>query len=279
MTPSRFEWERALRDADDVPWHVKAIALLVGTYMSADGQDARPSAASLARSAGLSRASVFRLLAEAETAGWLRSVARSGKVTYRYPQIPTDPSYQQDGSHSWDGSHPQDPSHQQDGSTSDRGLTDETRGSYQRDGRGLTGETQQSQDNHKTTQSPRARAAGDLAAEVGVSEEEIEDLIAKITVERPDLRSPVAYLRTLHRNGDLTALLAESKSKRQQTTIAAELERARADPALICPCGRAGGLHRRSDTGRLACAACARDEDQPPSNVVPLSKTNGATIR
>lgn len=88
--PSRFEWERALRTAD-LPWHIKSVLLLVGTYMSHNGHDARPSVPKLAEHTGLSRASIFRILADAAAAGWILNDPRPGYCTTRLPATPVPP--------------------------------------------------------------------------------------------------------------------------------------------------------------------------------------------
>lgn len=97
MIPTRFAWERALRADETVPWHLKSVLLLLATYMSNDGSEARPSVPTLARQSGLSRARVFELLRQAGERGWVQSVSAPGKVTVRLPQIP-DPSCPPDGS-------------------------------------------------------------------------------------------------------------------------------------------------------------------------------------
>ncbi|WP_285485610.1 hypothetical protein [Amycolatopsis taiwanensis] len=109
------------------------------------------------------------------------------------------------------------------------------------------------------TRSPRAHAsdAARLAEEASASEDEINTLVEKITAERPDVASPVAWLRACHKRGDLAEMLAEVRTEYQRARVAGELERARLDRRMECEHGTPGGLYRRPDTGRSAtCAQC-----------------------
>ncbi|HET9892611.1 MAG TPA: hypothetical protein VFQ42_19135 [Mycobacterium sp.] len=85
---ARFRWERAVRKAG-IPMHVKGFALLIATYMNADGSNARPSSKRLIEDTGYSRQRVFELLAEAESAGWLVTVKVAGKPSERRPSMPS----------------------------------------------------------------------------------------------------------------------------------------------------------------------------------------------
>jgi hypothetical protein len=93
----RFDWERALRDSD-LPTTTKAVCLLLGTYMSPDGGDARPSVSTMCRQLDLTRSTVHEHLARATAAGWLASIEATGRVTVRLATLP-DLSGQPDGSH------------------------------------------------------------------------------------------------------------------------------------------------------------------------------------
>jgi Helix-turn-helix domain len=66
----RFEWERALRDAD-VPPGMKLTLFALGTYMNGDGGSAYPGVARLARNVGHSHRTVRRHLSQARHDGWL----------------------------------------------------------------------------------------------------------------------------------------------------------------------------------------------------------------
>lgn len=84
----RFEWERAVRRAPTLPWHVKSFLLLLGTYMDKDGTNCRPSSAELESVMVRSRQRIFELLAIVEAEGWMRFEPRPGKPTLRVPLIP-----------------------------------------------------------------------------------------------------------------------------------------------------------------------------------------------
>lgn len=247
----RFEWERALRAAPGMPWHVKAFLLYIGTYMSADGRNARPSVARIVRETGLSRSRVFELLQAGEAAGWLRTVPEKGKTSLRLPTVPTGDT---------DPSDLPDPSDTPDPSTGAGGPTHRTGGSDTPDGGGPTHRTQQSHLQH--TYNSSLRAADDLdqlAAETGATRDEIETLIEETHRDRPDVGRPVAYLRALQRNGDLDDRLAELRAEQFRARIAAELHTARRDPAMRCHHGTDAGLYIRPDTGTSPCALCRHE--------------------
>ena len=90
MTPStdkgepprltKWDWERAVRESD-LRTTMKALLWALGTRMSRDGGDCFPSADTIAADASLTRSSVFVLLKEAATAGWLEVVPKGGRAS------------------------------------------------------------------------------------------------------------------------------------------------------------------------------------------------------
>jgi hypothetical protein len=175
---SRWEWERALRAATSVPWHVKSFLLLIGTYMDGSGNGAQPSAAALGAQCERSRQRVFELLKEAEGLGWIRTEGANGKKKTRLPFIPppSDRSYRSEED-------------EEDG-TSQTGLTG---GSDVSDGTRQTGQTRQEQEHLGTTggappPDPRRADAPRAARRI---EQEPEPDRTKTTTTEVERESPV----------------------------------------------------------------------------------------
>lgn len=95
-----------------------------------------------------------------------------------------------------------------------------------------------------------------LADEVGATAAEVEALVRKLGAERPNVSSPVAWLRRCHQSGDLAPMLREQRAERMRQQIGRELEQARRDRALECEHGTPGGRYRRPDNGQSPCAQC-----------------------
>jgi len=109
-----------------------------------------------------------------------------------------------------------------------------------------------------TSSSPTSLAQ--LATDASATEEEINLLIQNINTTRPDIRSPLAYLRKCQQQGDLAELLAAVRDEHQRTVLADELAEARRGPECIH--GREGGQHLRSDTGRRLCPQCQANTER-----------------
>jgi Helix-turn-helix domain len=93
---ARFAWERALRADRTLPWHVQGFLHFLASYMDADGKNAYPSVVRLAVESGSSQATVYRLLQEAESAGFVVSERSPGKPSARFPATP-NPSHPREG--------------------------------------------------------------------------------------------------------------------------------------------------------------------------------------
>ncbi|WP_158887912.1 hypothetical protein [Amycolatopsis anabasis] len=245
----RFEWERALRAAENVPWHVKSLLLMVGTWMSADGSNARPSLAALSSATGLSRSRVIELLGIAEESGWLRPVRTRGKVTLRHAAIP-DPSNQSDPSNE------QDPSDPPDRSTGSTRPTHRTRGSDPPDGTRPTHRTQQSQDNPLITH-PDRDEDDDLATfakKVNATPEQLRQ-VAKQHPTR--VVALVPWLEKLHANGDLLPkvdVVKEAEHKAIRRTLVDE-----APDHPDCRHHIPGGNRRKPGYDWCVCPDCRRE--------------------
>lgn len=64
---------------------------------------------------------------------------------------------------------------------------------------------------------PRESSATALAAEVGASEEEMTLLVEKVRRDHPHVKSPQAWLRRCHENGDLATMLADVRARHVET--------------------------------------------------------------
>lgn len=72
----RFDWERAVRNDDDILGNRLLVLLVLGTYMDKDGGNAKPSLETLGSKCGLHPATVGRHLNWARDAGYLHQVSR-----------------------------------------------------------------------------------------------------------------------------------------------------------------------------------------------------------
>ena len=103
----------------------------------------------------------------------------------------------------------------------------------------------------------RTSPAARLAAAAGLTEAEVNRLVAYVRRTRPDVRRPYGYLRTLHKAGDLHELVEDA---RLAARPAASASGAR-EEAEDCHHGTPNGTYRRAD-GTLACPFCRRAEDR-----------------
>jgi hypothetical protein len=95
-----------------------------------------------------------------------------------------------------------------------------------------------------------------LADEIGATADEVTELVRRLAVERPNVSSPIAWLRRCHQSGDLAPMLREQRAERMRNQIARELEQARRDRSMECEHGTPAGRYRRPDTGKSPCAQC-----------------------
>lgn len=76
----RFEWERRLRDSRTVIGNQMFVLLALGTYMDADGTNARPGVLKLAVECGLNEKTVRRHLSASVGQGWLALLRRGHRL-------------------------------------------------------------------------------------------------------------------------------------------------------------------------------------------------------
>lgn len=74
----RSRWSIALRYSGLSP-NARLVALTASTWMDPDGAGARPGSRALGEATSLSRATVFRALAELDRGGWIRREAGGGR--------------------------------------------------------------------------------------------------------------------------------------------------------------------------------------------------------
>ncbi|WP_328856358.1 helix-turn-helix domain-containing protein [Williamsia herbipolensis] len=78
LAAARFEWERVVRAAD-LPTSVKCIALILATYASKDGENVRPSVATVADHMRTSERTVNRAMVTLREAGLIERVRRGNR--------------------------------------------------------------------------------------------------------------------------------------------------------------------------------------------------------
>ncbi|MEU4802832.1 hypothetical protein [Actinosynnema sp. NPDC023587] len=253
---TRFDYERAVR-ASDLPPLARLVALILATHTSRGGleitEQFTPSLSELAIETGASEATVKRMLIVLDSGGWLVrhkptvAAARTLKARTRYTlTIPAgltqSPATPELGSHRAQPGVTQSPALGSRSTPAGLTLSHRSKGS----------------EVPKTPQG--VTSVAQLASEVGATEREIELLLHNISTTRPDIRSPLAYLRKCHQQGDLDAQLAAVRQADQAAVIAAELAQART--GTDCIHGNPGGQHRRTDTGRLLCPMCQRNHER-----------------
>lgn len=109
-TPDRYEWEATIRsihpratrtcppDAGHLPFPIKSLLLLMGTYAADDGSSAAPGDAWLTATVGRCNASIRRWRVQAVDMGLLRSERRGGapgdarRVSEYRLTLPADPA-------------------------------------------------------------------------------------------------------------------------------------------------------------------------------------------
>ncbi|MFI8773737.1 helix-turn-helix domain-containing protein [Gordonia sp. NPDC062954] len=79
----RYEWERLIRDDPTLSTTAKAIALVIGTYASKDGDDIHPGNDKLAAGASASRSTVQRTLALLAERGLITKVRQGNRYRNR----------------------------------------------------------------------------------------------------------------------------------------------------------------------------------------------------
>lgn len=64
---------------------------------------------------------------------------------------------------------------------------------------------------------PHAQGLGSLAVDLGATEEEMSLLVEKVRRDHPHVKVPSAWLREVHKNGDLAVMLAEVRAVQAST--------------------------------------------------------------
>lgn len=82
----KWEWEKALLErsvAEGLTPTTQHVALVLSTYADGDGNDIRPSVATVVRVSGRSRATVHEALRALRDAGWIEQLARGSGAAKR----------------------------------------------------------------------------------------------------------------------------------------------------------------------------------------------------
>lgn len=255
VTFDLFAYLRAVEDSE-LPGLTRAVLSILARSANragtATGRDV--SQAALIRRSGFSRNGVLRAVATAQAAGWADRETpgdgeprRSGRCNFYRLRIPVPVDNSENQSLQGTGDTPNQ-SLQGTGSSPSEGLHQSLRGTPEIPSLDLD-----------TSSLLRVRTVlAEVLPELD-DESELLALLDKIRAEHPAIRNLPAWIRAVARNGDLGLLLLELRDGMAvpaPAQRAAELADARADPALMCKHGTAGGRHRRSDTGTLLCALC-----------------------
>lgn len=193
----RDRWLDELWDRPDVKPNERVVAYAYARF-AGDGDVSWCVWEELRRRTGIkSRDALARALAGLKDNGWLKEVEKarqhySARYRLTIPQQSAKQTAQQSAKQTTGGA---------------SSLSGETRSSFPETSSPSNGPdlSNGSLRTDHSSLTPTAR----LANQSGATEREINQLAEKIRADRPDVRSPIAWLTACHRRGDLTTLLAQ----------------------------------------------------------------------
>lgn len=97
---------------------------------------------------------------------------------------------------------------------------------------------------------PRAQGVDSLATEVGATEEEMNLLVEKVRRDHPHVKAVLPWLRRVHENGDLAAMLTEVRAAVAAPPV---------PPSSLKPCGECGAARHDPISARVVWLDEARE--------------------